>query len=348
MRNVFGERHLLTGKIPTASQELHDAFNSFVSSASERALIAGIENEKLVPLNTIPLQSQDFKADLAQVASNAKPDRALYILLKVEPGVADGYVAITYVPNAAPVRQKMLFASTRLTLVRELGIERFRQTLFATEASELTAEGWKKHEQHEALKAPLTEEEAGLAGVKEAEAQESQGTSARRGHAPNKINVPTGEGVLEALQSLNEEGCKGTLVQLKYQLPDETLMLDSSNDNVQPSQVAALLSTTEPRYSFYSHPSTATGDGTPTILFVYTCPTASKIKERMVYSTGKSWTRTVAERDAGIKVTKSLEATEPDELTADLFGGDSVGQSASSADTPKAAGFARPKRPGKR
>ncbi|PPJ56748.1 hypothetical protein CBER1_08684 [Cercospora berteroae] len=333
----------------SASQELHDAFNGFVSSTSQRALLAGIENEKLIPTGMIPLQSQNFTEDLSQVAAEAKPDKALYVLLKVEPSAADGFVAITYVPNAAPVRQKMLFASTRLTLVRELGIERFRQTLFATEASELTAEGWKKHEQHEALKAPLTEEEAGLAGVKDAEAQESQGTSARRGHAPNKINVPTGEGVLEALQSLNEEGCRGTLVQLKYQLPDETLTLDSSNDNVEPSQVAGLLSTNEPRYSFYSHPSTQAADGKPTILFVYTCPTASKIKERMVYSTGKSWTRTVAERDAGITVTKSLEATEPSELTADLFGEvESASQGGSGAETPKSGGFARPKRPGRR
>jgi len=30
-------------------------------------------------------------------------------------------VAITYVPDKAPVRQKMLYASTRLTLTRELG-----------------------------------------------------------------------------------------------------------------------------------------------------------------------------------------------------------------------------------
>lgn len=241
----------------------------------------------------------------------------------------------------------MLFASTRLTLVRELGIERFRQTLFATEPSELTPEGWDKHEQHEALKAPLTEEEAGLAGVKEAEAQESQGTSARRGHVTGKINVPTGDGVLDALSSLKQPDCKGTLLQLKFQLPDETLYLDSSNDNVQPAQVAALLSTTEPRYAFYSHPS-AQGTGEPNIIFIYTCPTASKIKSRMVYSTGKSWTRTVAERDAGIAVTKSLEATEPSELTADVFGGGaSEAAEQTGIETPK-SGFARPKRPGKR
>ncbi|KAK4624644.1 Twinfilin [Fulvia fulva] len=329
----------------SASQELHDAFNSFVSASDQRALLAGIEKEQLVPKTTIPLNASDFKDDLGDLQSHLSPNEAAYILLKVEPGAANGFIAVTFVPNSAPVRQKMLFAATRLTLVRELGIERFRSTLFATEKDELTAHGWTKHEQHESLSAPLTEEEAGLAGVKEAEAQESQGTGARRGHVDSKMNVPTGEGVLEALTSLKEEGCKGTLVQLKFQLPGETLTLDSSQDNVQPAQVARTISSTEPRYSFYSLPSSTE----PNILFIYTCPTSSKIKERMIYSTSKSWTRIVAERDAGITVTKSLEATEPSELTADVFGGESTASTEQGgADTKPTTGFARPKRPGRR
>lgn len=314
--------------------------------------MAGIEEETLVPKETVPLQSTDFTSDLSQLQSLLQPNAAAYILLKTHQSAADGYAAITYVPNAAPVRQKMLFASTRLTLVRELGIERFRQTIFATEKSELTAEGWAKHEAHESQAAPLTEEESGLRGVKDAEAQESQGTGARRGHVSSRVDVKTGEGVLEALGSLKEEGCKGTLVQLKYALPDETLQLESSTDGVDPANVASALSTSEPRYAFYSHP--AASGSSPAILFIYTCPSGSKIKERMVYSTGKSWTRTVAERDAGIEVTKSLEATEPDELTADVLNA-GVGASAASEDSSRSAtpsagreGFARPKRPGRR
>lgn len=247
----------------------------------------------------------------------------------------------------------MLFASTRLTLVRELGIERFRQTIFATEKSELTAEGWRKHEAHENLSAPLTSEESALSGVKEAEARESQGTGARRGHVTSRVDVKTGEGVLEALGSLKEEGCKGTLVQLKYALPDETLQLDSSTHGVDPTNVASSISTTEPRYSFYSHPSASSAS--PAILFIYTCPSGSKIRERMVYSTGKSWTRTVAERDAGIEIAKSLEATEPDELTAEVLnagvGAGVASEESSRSATPSAgagSGFARPKRPGRR
>ncbi|KAK4502438.1 hypothetical protein PRZ48_005863 [Zasmidium cellare] len=333
----------------SASKELQDAFNAFVSNSTERALLAGIDNEKLIPKTTIPLQGPSFKDDLNQLQDHLTPNAASYILLKVEPGAADGYVAVTYVPNAAPVRQKMLFASTRLTLVRELGIERFRETLFATEKSELTASGWDKHEAHTSVSAPLTEEEEGLQGVKEAEAQESRGTGARRGHVSGKIDVPTGPGVLEALSSLKEEGCRGTLVQLKYQLPDETLTLDSSADSIQPEQVGGLISTTEPRFSFYSHPQTsAEGGAGPTILFIYTCPTGSKIKERMIYSTSKSWTRIVAERDAGITISKSLEATEPNEITAETLGGGSQSAEQSEAEKKPSTGFARPKRPGRR
>jgi twinfilin-like protein len=335
-----------------ASQELQDAFNHLVSSADQRALLASIENESLVPHQTIPLGSNDFTADLSQLQSHLSPTQAAYILLKTHPESADGYAAITFVPNAAPVRQKMLFASTRLTLVRELGIERFRQTVFATEKEELTAEGWAKHEAHVNLSAPLTEEESGLRGVKEAEAQESQGTGAWRGHVSSKIDVATGDGVVEALKLLGEEGCKGTLVQLKYVLPDETLQLDSSTDNVAPADLASAISTAEPRYSFYSHPASS-GTGEPQILFIYTCPSSSKIKERMIYSTGKSWTRTVAERDAGIIVTRSLEATEPSELTLDVVGegaaADAAEKERSAASTPVGgSGFARPKRPGRR
>ena len=73
------------------------------------------------------------------------------------------------------------------------------------------------------------------------------------------------------------------------------------------------------------------------------------MKERMIYSTGKSFTRIVAERDAGIAVSKSLEATEPrEELTVDVLGGSSAGHESEKEAKTASSGFARPKRPGRR
>ena len=300
-------------------------------------MLATITNESLTPLEIIPLTSPTLTHDLHLLQTHLSPTTALYILLKTHPSASDGYAAITYVPNAAPVRQKMLFASTRSALARELGLERFREQVFATEASELTAEGWERHLRHVGLDAPLTEEETGLKGAKDAEAAESRGTGGRRGHvAAGNVEVKTADGVVEALSSLTSS--PGTLVQLRYQLPGEILTLDSVSPSISIDAVGTTIHPSEPRYSFYSHPSSGE------VLFVYTCPASSKIKERMIYATGKSWARTVAERDAGVVVARTLEATEAGEITGEALGGKGEGEEG--VENKKA--FPRPKRPGKR
>jgi len=197
----------------TASQELHEAFNNLVSSPHQRGLLAGIQKEQLVPLEPIPSESADFFSDLSSLASLIQDNEAAYIILRRHADAADGYVAVTYVPDTAPVRSKMLFASTRLTLVRELGPERFRETIFATTKAELTAEGWRRHDKHGEIQAPLTQEERALQGVKEAEAEASRGTGARSSHVSSGVNFPISEEALQALRGL-EEGGRENLVQL--------------------------------------------------------------------------------------------------------------------------------------
>jgi twinfilin-like protein len=108
----------------------------------------------------------------------------------------------------------MLFASTRLTLVRELGIERFRETIFATMKAELTAEGFKKHDQHVQLAAPLTEEEQSLGAVKKAEAEEGLGMSVKKSHIGDSLSIQISERALEALRRLKNINGGENLVQL--------------------------------------------------------------------------------------------------------------------------------------
>lgn len=107
----------------------------------------------------------------------------------------------------------MLFASTRLTLVRELGIERFRETIFATTPQELTASGFEKHDAHTKLDAPLTEEERTLGEVKRKEQEEGLGLSARKSHVKSGVSFNVQPEAMEALKSLAGEGDEN-LVQL--------------------------------------------------------------------------------------------------------------------------------------
>lgn len=174
------------------------------SPTTQRGLIASIQKEQLVPVETISQCSNDFFDDLKVVEPLLKDNEAAYIILRRYQNSPSGYVAVTYVPATANVRQKMLFASTRLTLVRELGTERFRDTIFTTTKEELTAEGWRKHEKHGELNAPLTEEEETLQGVKDAEAEASRGTTSRSSHVSSGLNFPISDEALTALRRLTE------------------------------------------------------------------------------------------------------------------------------------------------
>ena len=206
--------HLLTIRI--ASKELQNAFNDLVSSfPAKRGILATITNERLIPTETIPSSSSDFFEDLTNLDSLIKGDEAVFIILRRYQNALDGYVAVTYVPDNAHVRSKMLFAATRLTLVRELGTERFRETLFATTKQELTADGWRKHERSGESKAPLTEEEEALQETKEVEAQVSRGTTARSSHVSSGLSFPMSKNALDALRRLTNS--TENLVQLVCQ-----------------------------------------------------------------------------------------------------------------------------------
>ncbi|KAJ9618306.1 Twinfilin-1 [Taxawa tesnikishii (nom. ined.)] len=282
----------------SATQELHTAFNDLVSSPSVRGLLASISGESLVPSSSLTSTSSSFTDDLSQLQNLLKPNEAAYILLKQEHGAPDGFVAVTYVPNSAPVRQKMLFASTRLTLVRELGVERFRETIFCTEKEELTKEGWRRHEQHTKLAAPLTEEEEGLRGLRRL-----------RRRRVEKIDPST-----------------------------ETLHLASHNTNISPADLSSTIESSAPRYTFYKYPGV---DPAP-VVFIYTCPSSSKIKERMLYAASRARVVNIAETEAGLQLAKRLEASEPSEFSESMLSAEFEEKKVESK------GFARPKRPGRR
>lgn len=78
----------------------------------------------------------------------------------------------------------MLYASTRLSLVKALGSSQFTDSIFATSKADLTAESYDAHLRHVAAPNPLSSREKELADLKAAEnaAASYEGSSARRGH----------------------------------------------------------------------------------------------------------------------------------------------------------------------
>lgn len=158
-----------------------------------------------MPVTTLPSTSSSFGENLSSLQPHITNDAALYVILR-RFDTAPHFLAVTYVPDSAPVRQKMLFASTRLTLVRELGTEHFRETIFATYPEELSEAGFKKHDAHSQLDAPLTEEERTLGEVKRAEQAAGAGTGTREIHLSKTLKMPVSEDALTAIQEVGQDG----------------------------------------------------------------------------------------------------------------------------------------------
>ncbi|KAF2270110.1 actin depolymerizing protein [Lojkania enalia] len=322
----------------SASEELRSAFQTLATSTVQRGLLATISKESIIPGPLIPSTSPSFLSDLSNLSPHIKSNEALYILLRRADDLSSvdkSLVAVTYVPNSAPVRQKMLFASTRLTLVRELGGEHFSESVLCTEADELSASGWEKHLAHTASDNPLTEEEQTLQDVKEAEALESRGTRGQGLAQGGRIAVRADENIAEALRGLNGGG--DNLVQLRIDAGSETLQLVSSA-TTSAAGLKSAIEGYEPRFSFYRH-----DDPASSIVFISTCPSGAKIKERMLYAASRGNVISLAQQEGGLKVEKKIEATNPDEVTeqviADEFKTEAVEEK---------KGFAKPKRPGRR
>ncbi|ORY10458.1 twinfilin-1 [Clohesyomyces aquaticus] len=327
----------------SASPALLTALQTLLSTPTQRGLLATISSEQIHPGASIPsTPPSTFLSDLSNLSSHLTPTTALYILLKRAPSLPSSdqsLIAITYIPATAPVRQKMLFASTRLTLVRELGSERFGESVFVTEADELTAAGWERHEAHSEAEKPLTKEEKELEGIREQEALEGGGMQGK-GLASIKggqLETRAGEGIAEALASLATDNGEGNLVQLRMDPTTETLQLASVTTST-PSSLSTTIPSSEPRFSFYRF----TEGGNDAVVFISTCPSGAKIKERMLYAASRGNVIALAQQQ-GLSVAKRIEATNPEEVTEGV-----IREEFKTEQVEEKKGFAKPKRPGRR
>ncbi|KAL4903267.1 hypothetical protein BDW74DRAFT_53826 [Aspergillus multicolor] len=334
----------------SVSQELHDAFSRFASDTSIFCLPVTITAERLTPLSTLPFSGygdNTFYASLSQLSSVLEPKTPMYLLFRRS---GSTLIALTYIPSNAGVRAKTLFASTRATLVRELGSEKFSQTIFATDEEEVVGEkAWKERDaekngtsasgyRREDL---MSEKERELEAVRKAEEAGRSGTPGRdigiggsfaRGPSRMKIEMQVDEDAKGALAGLQQGG----LVQVAIDVPTETLKLAAAESGVDANSVQNHISTSSPRYTFYHYPDS------DAVIFVYTCPSGSSIKERMLYASSRMYALQVAE-EQGLKVSKKIEAGTSDEVTGERLH-EEVNPPQNNG---LRQGFAKPRRPGR-
>ncbi|KAK9431391.1 hypothetical protein V1505DRAFT_414361 [Lipomyces doorenjongii] len=327
-----------------ASPALLDAFRAFTIDDDSRTLLVKIENESLEPGEIIKARSSYYD-DVALLSPHVSDKEPLYILYRTDStatGTTAGLTFISYIPDAAPVRRKMLYASTRNTLVRELGGDKITASIFTTEKDEITREGFQKFAEHAKLSQPLTEEERALRSVREVEAKEGfAGTATRKSHVSSGLAFPIGSEVESALAGMNSEDYN--VIVLEIDVQKESIELAKKAQIEEPTHLHSIISMDQPRYTFFLFKHAFGQENHESFVFIYTCPAGSKIKERMLYASCRAAIVAEAEAIAGLKVQKRIEAGDGSEISRDSLLADLHPQQ---QEVKRA--FSKPKAPGRR
>ncbi|KAJ2657001.1 Twinfilin-1 [Coemansia sp. RSA 1199] len=229
-----------------------------------------------------------------------------YLLIRLD---TSKWVFATFVPDGANVRSKMLYAATKATVTRTLGESHFIDTMFGTTRDDFTSAGYTRHRVHAESSAPLTEREQELERIRDDESKvaEAPTMDSRRSHA--RAVYPLHEDAERAVR----EFASGTA---NFVL----LTIDSQRETVNAAFAGSVQSHDEmkqqvppnvPCYALYRF------DG-QTRMFIYSCPSSSSVRERMVYSTFRhGFTECV--RALGVEFDVRMEVDDVEELNAEAL-----------------------------
>ncbi|KAF9453252.1 actin depolymerizing protein [Macrolepiota fuliginosa MF-IS2] len=345
----------------TVTPDLTAAFADALKSDSVRFLKVVIHNESLVHELSLDAAGS-FEEDLAKLQDNdiISDNVPAYVLAKLDPPSAD-WIAFSYVPDSAKVRDKMLYASSRSALLKSLGSTVFTDSIFATSKADLTAEAYQAHLRHLAAPKPLSAREQEMADVRAAESN-YEGSRARAAPLGSGVGFRWAPEVEEAITELGR-GDNSAIVILTVDPQTETLLLKSSSE-ITVDQLRSTVPKAEPSYSLFAWPHSYSSPPRRELIFIYSCPSSSPIKHRMLYSSGSGSTlRWIKELLASTAPTaqlasRKIETSEPQELTEEYIieelglkdsedaedSGGGVGWKSSDVQKP----FAKPRGPPKR
>jgi len=339
------------------SDQLKDVFAEAVQDPSIRFLKIAIRNEKLAHESTVQKSADTLEEELPKLQTILEDKTPSYVLARLD---GDGWLFISYVPDDATVRDKMLYASSRGSLIKSLGATHFADNIFATSKEDVTQEAYSAHRKHVNAPKPQTSQEKEMEQVREAERGGSfEGSRARRNHVGARVGLNWSEEAERAITELGD-GDEDTLVIMSIDVESETLIAASVTEEMV-DDLASALPDEEPCFAFFSWKHNYATTPRRDIIFIYSCPSTSPIKGRMVYSlAAASLIQTAKGLLAGSRanlVTKKLETSDPSEINAQFIvsrlnldredpEGSSTTTNRPGSSEPKA--FAKPKGPGRR
>lgn len=221
-------------------------------------------SEELTPASfakPINKWQDDYDKMIKPLIVENQPAYILYRLDTKSPDSGYDWLFISWSPDTAPVRQKMLYASTKATLKQEFGTASIKEELHGTVPEDVLLEGYHKHKRNDTAPVPLTTAEEELAELKKTTATTDYSVETRH-QTLSGVAFPVTD---EAKQAITEMA-KGVheYIQLKIDLEEEKIHLVTACD-VSLDKLPTKVPSDSARYHLYNFKHTHEGDYTECI-----------------------------------------------------------------------------------
>lgn len=227
-----------------------------------------------------------------------------YIFFRMDTKSSVGYewLLMSYTPDTATIRHKMLYASTKATMKKEFGSPHIKEEYHATSQRETTLFGYKKHKKAMSAPAPLTAREEEMLEIRRNEIHTDIGPDTKH-KTLSGISCEMTEATVAGIR----DAARGSYnyLQFKIELKEERIHLVKAG-NVDVEKLPKEIPDDEARYHIYLFKHTHEGDYLESFIFIYSMPGYKcPIKERMMYSSCKAlFLKEIA--DLGLHIDKKV------------------------------------------
>ena len=205
----------------------------------------------------------------------ANMDVPCFILYRLDEKDGSGnymWILISWSPDIAHTRLKMLYASTKATFKKEFGGGQLKEEYYANMKEEVTLSGYKRHLKSEAAPGPLSREEEEMLEIKQTETRVDVSVDSKQAMA--NLQFPFEKNALSAIESYWKKGHDyiqlGIGIERKHlycviafiyfaDLEEEVIVL-KSKDNVDIVELPSKVPTECARYHLFRYKHNYEGD----------------------------------------------------------------------------------------
>ena len=264
-----------------ATDELLALFTAQQAEGVESPLASikvAIADETFVLAGTTP-SAGDGATDFAQMKATLEADCACYVLFRRRVAT-EPWALLSFVPDTAPIKEKMLLSSSKEALKKALGGVFGLEVQFSA-LEDVALEGEKSDAEKAAEQlAMMTTFEREAAEVKRGEA----GAAADGKVKSSNLAFPLSADASAQLDAF----AAGTVAMVALSIEGETIALRRAEADLPLASLAAALPTDEPSYCVFRWAHERDGAAVAPVLFVYMCPEDAPVRGKMLHASSKA------------------------------------------------------------